>query len=568
MLKKAKNSKKFILGIAIIFLVIYIAINTYQILYSKKLKQNLKDITWVKKQINISLNNDLGTNIYNVSNKKKISIYNQNYQKAIDEKINELLEDTYTINNPLIILNPYGTNNLGANIYFNSEEALEVSYTVSVSDKNITNFSRTLNNDAENNYTTKHSYQIIGLVPEKLNTIKLIAKNKNNDETTYTFTINMSNIKCESDTLLESVEGDSNQQLEDGLFVLFGLDKAFNANNYLYDNNGIIRADLVLHEYRSDRIIFYDDKLIYSYDTNKIAVINRLGKVEKEYTLKGYTMHHDYIFDEENKKLLILANSNKESSTTIEDLIISLDLKTGKVQEIVDMKDLMPDIYNTAKMPESGKNTYGGTGLDWIHLNSLSLVNNNGDIVISSRELSTIIYLENIYKEPSIKYLIADPSVYKNTKYENLVLEKIGDFINQAGQHTITYVKDDNLEDGQYYLEMYNNNYGASNTREEFPWKNYTGVGTFSEGTASKYYQYLVDEKEKSYKLTKEFDVEYSSIVSSVQDLKNNHVTSSGKSNSYAEYDEEGSLIRQFNYTSKKYAYRVFKYNFENIWFK
>lgn len=568
MIKKVKSSKKIIVGIVLIFLAIYITTNIYQELSSRKLAKNLKDITWVKKQINISLDNDLGANIYSVSNKKKISIYNLNYQKVIDEEINKLLENSYTIDNPLIILNPYGTNNLGVNIYFDSEEELEVSYIISVPDDNIPDFSKTLNNNTENNYTTKHSYQIIGLVPEELNTVKLTAKNKNNEEIDYNFTIDMGSIKCESDTILESTTGKSTEQLEDGLYVLFGLDKAFNANNYLYDNNGIIRADLVLHEYRSDRIIFYDNKLIYSYDTNKIAVINRLGKVEKEYTLNGYTMHHDYIFDEANNKLLILANSKKENDTTIEDLIISLDIKTGKVEEVVDMKGLMPEIYNTAKMPESGKNTYGGTGLDWIHLNSLSLANDNGDIVISSRELSTIIYLENIYENPSIKYLIADQSVYKGTKYENLVLEKTGDFINQAGQHTITYVKDDNLEDGQYYLEMYNNNYGSSNTREDFPWENYIGVGTFAEGTASKYYKYLVDEKENTYKLIKEFDVEYSSIVSSVQDLNNNHITSSGKSNCYAEYDKNGSLIKQFNYTSKKYAYRVFKYSFENIWFK
>ena len=44
------------------------------------------------------------------------------------------------------------------------------------------------------------------------------------------------------------------------------------------------------------------------------------------------------------------------------------------------MKDLLPDIYETAEMPESGENTYGGTGLDWIHLNSLSIVNKKGGL--------------------------------------------------------------------------------------------------------------------------------------------------------------------------------------------
>ena len=72
-------------------------------------------------------------------------------------------------------------------------------------------------------------------------------------------------------------------------------------------------------------------------------------------------MHHDYVYDKENNKFLILVNSDKAKDKTIEDLIISLDLETGKVEEIVDMKDLMPDIYKEAKMPESGVNTNNRT---------------------------------------------------------------------------------------------------------------------------------------------------------------------------------------------------------------
>ena len=354
--------------------------------------------------------------------------------------------------------------------------------------------------------------------------------------------------------------------MEDGLFVLFGLDKAFNANNYLYDNNGVLRADLVIEDYRSDRIEFIDGKLYYSYNNDGIGVINRLGKIEKKYSIDGYEMHHDYVYDKENNKFLILVNSDKAKDKTIEDLIISLDLETGKVEEIVDMKDLMPDIYKEAKMPESGVNTYGGSGLDWIHLNSLSIVD-NGEIVVSGRELSSIISIKNIYSNPEIKYIITDEDVFDDTKYEDLVLDKKGDIVPQAGQHTITYVEDKSLGKGKYYLELYNNNYGSSVTREDFPWDNYQGVGDFTDGYASQYYKYLVDENKGTYKLVKEFDVAYSSIVSSVQDVGDNYVTSSGRSNCYAEYDNNGVLIKQFNYTSQKYAYRVFKYDFDKIWF-
>ena len=560
---------KIIRGILILLVLVLIGLLIYFVgknIYTNKMKENVKDKEWVYDNTLITHNNSYGEDIFSISKHKMIDVYNMNYQDAVDKRINEIVDDSYTLDYPLVIYNPYGTNNLGVNVYFETEEEMEISYVISVGDEKIPNYSNTLNNDISGNYTKEHAYQIIGVVPGYKNVIDLVGKTKDGKEVSSTIFFDATKIKVNSDVLVKTVEGRSTEDMEDGLFVLFGLDKAFNANNYIYDNNGVLRADLVIENYRSDRIEFIDGKLYYSYNNDGIGVINRLGKIEKKYLLDGYEMHHDYVYDKENNKFLILVNSDKAKDKTIEDLIISLDLETGEIEEVVDMKDLMPDIYKEAKMPESGVNTYGGSGLDWIHLNSLSIVD-NGEIVVSGRELSSIISIKNIYSDPEIKYIITDEDVFEDTKYEDLVFEQKGDFVPQAGQHTITYVSDSSLGEGKYYLELYNNNYASSVTRESFPWDNYQGIGDFTDGYASQYYKYLVDENKGTYKLVKEFDVAYSSIVSSVQDVGDNYVTSSGRSNCYAEYDNNGVLIKQFNYTSQKYAYRVFKYNFDKIWF-
>ena len=44
-----------------------------------------------------------------------------------------------------------------------------------------------------------------------------------------------------------------------------------------------------------------------------------------------------------------------------------------------------------------------------------------------------------------------------------------------------------------------------------------------------------------------------------------NIVIGSGKDNSFKEYDNDGNLIRKFDYSAKKYAYRVFKYSYDNL---
>ena len=113
---------------------------------------------------------------------------------------------------------------------------------------------------------------------------------------------------------------------------------------------------------------------------------------------------------------------------------------------------------------------------------------------------------------------------------------------------------------------MYNNNFASSRTRPNFNWEPFTGAGTYTKGTSSKYYKYLVNENDKTYTLVDNFDTDYSSIVSSVQDIGNNTVTSSGKNNSFSEYDKDHDLIAKFTYNSKKYAYRVFKYDFKSFW--
>lgn len=148
------------------------------------------------------------------------------------------------------------------------------------------------------------------------------------------------------------------------------------------------------------------------------------------------------------------------------------------------------------------------------------------------------------------------------------------------------------LEDGQYYLYMFNNNFGYSGSRPGIKWTNYEGTGNYKKvADASKYYRYLVDTNEKTFTLVKEFDVPYSPYVSSAENYQDNFVVGSGaiakvdglnvdqgyvaengKSDSdylscFGEYDQDGNLIRRFRFYDNKYLYRTYKYDFNNFYF-
>ena len=353
--------------------------------------------------------------------------------------------------------------------------------------------------------------------------------------------------------------------MTDGLFAVLGHDKSKAKNIYYYDNNGICRGKTPLDDYRTDRILTIDGKIVYSYSLTDIAFVNRLGKVEKTLSLGKYELHHDFMYDEKRNELLCLVNDTDKD--TIEDVLISVNIETGKVKKLVDFEKMMKSMRKRSVQRKGGKNTYGGTELDWLHLNSLDMINDK-DAVFSSREESVIIKINNIYENPSIDYLIHSGSLYKGTKYEKLLLRQKGNFVGHAGQHTITVEHDASLPNGQYYLFMYNNNFGSAKTLPQFDWSLYPGVGTYRKGTASYFCKYLVDENKKTYELVQQFSVPYSSVVSGVNYIGNNITFSSGMDHTYGEYDKQGNMICTYTYAAKRYAYRVIKYDFTDVYYE
>ena len=301
-----------------------------------------------------------------------------------------------------------------------------------------------------------------------------------------------------------------------------------------------------------------------SVGMNQIIALNRLGQVERVYSLGNYEMHHDYVFGKDGT-LLILAT--EKDADTVEDLVLSLDLETGDVEKLIDLKDLFGSYMELTTLPEDQDQ------LDWMHINSLQYDEETESVLLSSRETSTIIKLNDIYEEPTIDYLIGAESFWEGTEFQDQLLTKIGDFTLQSGQHSITLVKDEKLSDEEYYIYLYNNNYGVSTTKPDYNWvENYPGIGTERETKeedtiTSQYYKYLVNEKERTFELVDQFQVDYSGIVSSVQDINGNTVVDSGMTSTFTEYDPDHQLIAKFDVLNNNLIYRVYKYDFMNYWF-
>ena len=558
------------IGLVVLFLLVvgglsYGAVVVVRNFNEKILESQLNDEDWLDDNVKIAKNSSLGKNIYSVSKPDEVEIFDMVYQEVIQDKLDVLLEDDYTFEKPLIIYNPYGTNTLGFNIYFTTKEKAELKYTIHVNDKNIEDFSRTLSNGEKDNLTTNHQYQLIGFIPGEENEVTLTLLDEDGKEiATKKFTVDLTNVKANGQKKLKVKDGESKEELSNGLYSMLGNDSDDQDYLALYDNDGILRMETEIIGYRAHRILFKDGKMYYSISQTRIAEVNPLGQVTEIYRTGHYDLHHDYTFDDDGN-LVVLANNTEKD--TEEDCIIKIDLDTKAVTELIDFEDMFSSYVDTCTLDTTSARDEGEDGLDWLHLNSLVWLD-GGDVILSSRETSSILRVNNIEEDPELVYLLADERIWEDTEFSKYVYEKEGDFKIHAGQHSLNYEETD--EDGVYYLTFFDNNYGKANSQPKF---DYSKLGIENDnsfkGTESYYYVYKVDENKETFELVDSFAVPYSGIVSSVQPMDNgNVVVDSGTAGVFGEYDEDHKLIRQFTAKLNKYmVYRVFKYTFNDFWF-
>ncbi len=493
-------------------------------------------------------------------------IYTGDFQNHIRSQVEELKEEEYTLEAPLVLANPYKTNTTGLYVYFKTEEMAQVSYTVTA--EGYSDFSRTLYNQGEENLSKVHEYMLIGCIPEVENTVCIAASDsKGAPLGSYTFTYTPPKLLNDATAYTAQVtKGESSQPLADGLYNVMGNDNTEEEMDKgciaMYDNEGILRCEIPIVNFRAHDLIFDEKGMYYSISSAQMACLDRTGAVNRVYYLGDYRLHHDYVFGTQNDMLILASRFQAE---TKDDIILSMDLETGEVREVIDLGKLFPDYLAASTKPE------GAEVLDWMHINSMVLVGEDS-IIISARETSTILRIDDIYGEPKVNYMIGSDRFWAGSGYEDLLLSQVGEFSLQAGQHSVVYQEDDSLEEGQYYLLMYNNNNTYSLARKEYDWSlddNYydTGVAVESNGFPSYYYKYLVDEKARSFELVDSIPVGYSGFVSCVQQAGDNLVIDSGGCLTTYEFDQEGKLIQQLVFQGKKWIYRTKKYEFLDYWF-
>lgn len=542
-------------------------------------------------------------NVVTINYTSKKDIYDINSSARAEETLTDIKKKAgkYTPASALWAYNPYGTNNNSLYVYFNTSGKCYCRYTVSVKDKKIPDFTRTLVNHLSGGVSKEHEYQLIGLVPGKTNYIVMKFYNGSDElSNSFTYRIDMPDSDIGAKTIIKSSDGRSKSKLSNGLYTVFSAGKPEKVKatrivtkkvkkkgkmvtrrvkktiwkrirNYailLYDNSGVLRGEIPLDGYCGRNIQMVYDSIAYSCADDKIALVNALGQVTKVYKINGYKQSGEMAYDGFGN-LYVIATPYRKRAVK-DSCIVKVELESGKSSAALDMNTLLPDVYNDAVKKAKKKVP------DWIKLNSVQVTGTN-QLLVSSQALSSIIKASNVNSLiPKVDYIISDKSIwnkYKKLKKKllakalegeatpepteapavNSILEKPKKerelFASQAGQTAIVYEKPSSLAEGQYYLTMLNNNSGAVAVNNG---KSY-------------YYKYLVDEIAGTYirSAVKGFDkTNNDGNVTKTEDV---FIYCNAGKNKFIETDTAGRLIKEF-YPGIG-LYRIYKYDWKGFWF-
>ncbi|MFG6395300.1 MAG: aryl-sulfate sulfotransferase [Lachnospiraceae bacterium] len=542
-------------------------------------------------------------NVVTIDYPSKGDIYNTGRSAKAEETLTDIKKRAgkYTPASALWAYNPYGTNNNSLYVYFNTNGKCYCRYTISVKDKNIPDFTRTLVNYSHEKLSKEHEYQLIGLVPGKTNYIVMKFYNgKDELSNSFTYRIDMTESSMGAQVVINGSDGRSKSKLSNGLYTVFSDGKGERVKttriitrkvkkngrkvtrrvkktvwkrikNYailLYDNSGVLRGEIPLDGYCGRNIQTIYDGIVYACADDKIALVNALGQVTKVYKLNGYKQSGEFAYDGFGNLYVIAAPYRKKAVKN--SCIVKVELESGKSGAALDMNTLLPSVYKNAVKKAKKK------APSWIDLNSVQVTGTN-QLLVSSQALSSIFKVSNVNSlMPKIDYIISDKSIwnnYKNLKKKVLVKALEGDatpqpeetpvvdsilekpkkqhelFASQAGQNAMLYEKPSSLTDGQYYLTMLNNNSGVNAVNNN---KSY-------------YYKYLIDETAGTYirKETKGFSK--TKDEGNITKTDNVYIYCNASNNKFMETDTAGRLIKEF--TIKQDLYRVYKYDWKGFWF-
>ncbi len=392
-------------------------------------------------------------------------------QEATDAGLLQALENgEYTFESPYVQLDPYGESPLTAIALFQTDTPARISVHVQ---------GDTLKADVDftfDSYTTRHTIPILGLYPDRVNSVILTATGQDGAQNETVLEIVTEPLPSFFTRFVLIAETVDEANYAEGLnFPSMGL----NHINYpfAFDCNGAIRwylpnyiNDIELFFFRDCKEGFIIGKGDHRGDTS-FSVINVLGKVFAYY-YSPLGSHHD-LFQTDHDSWIV-TGSEPEHRWTVEDILYEISTVNGRILNILDFKTVLERTrtYGHAEFMDN---------VDWMHMNSV--VEYQGDMIVSSNFQSLVLRVD---WDGQIQWMLTDPTGYLEM-YQQYMLQPIGDdFEWPYNQHAIQILPDQDQNDDTVDILLFDNGSSRSIVNEDV------------DADYSRLVQYRIHEKERT----------------------------------------------------------------------
>lgn len=373
------------------------------------------------------------------------------YSEIQDLKYERILTDFHEKNHSFStaykVLNPLDTNQLSAYIMFTTEEPLKYEYTVTGK-----------TSDADFTYVHDEFEEgdivipVVGLYADYVNTVEVMITTEGGESQTEVFEFDTTPLYIPE----ELQKADVTSKVDS--FDDFLSDKwVINTNGLAYDENGDLRVYGLVTEGNSPmnfvkvvngKYFVTSNDVDGKYYSDSLYQVDMMGRVIDEVVApEGIMFHHDMTFDGENYYVLGTYEP-AEDEQYLESLIVEYDSDFNYIKTI-DLGDFFT----------GQEKVLANTPKNDIHFNSINYLEEENQLIISSRALSDIFAYD--LDTDSFEWILGEKR-QENENFENIYLESIDSENDEifSGQHSAIIVEGERVagyEEGQYLLALYDN---------------------------------------------------------------------------------------------------------------
>ena len=311
----------------------------------------------------------------------------QNDQNRLDQINAQYEEMAYSLEEPLVIQNPFSRNELSALLKFSTPEESTIKLTIQKKD-GTPSLSYSFNE-----FKSEHTIPVLGLYANHLNQIQIEASNKNKEKQTSIITIQTPKVNKRALYIVKEKKDSQNifHYLHDGI---------------VFDEDGHIRMS-----FKGDfEMLYYSNGELIAEDRNLGLIrYDLLGQKKQTYQYpENFVSFTHGLTQKPNKNFLVIGSFtdkkalfNQKQAQTQREFIIEIDYQTGKTVNVIDLAEILnPD---RSVIIKSDTQNYGLN--NWCHINSVAYDAKDNGILISCRHAG----LQKIHEKTKEPLFILSP---------------------------------------------------------------------------------------------------------------------------------------------------------------